>query len=483
MSKIFIGLDVSKGYCNAYICNESGSVLYEGKWDDTFDGHQSARELISAINAKHTPSIILAGAESTGGYERNWARLLKTIGLSHPLRVYVLNPYSVKRFMDQEIHRGGNDRSSARYIARYLLHNSSPVESYQDDSLEGAKTLYRCIRKLGQENARLKTNLLTLLSYCNPELVRFCRNEMPRWMLHLLKVYPTAKLLASADASKLASIPFIGMNRANEIQSAACNSVASQVDDLTGEAVSLLSSEILERSEKINRYKNMLIDRLKADENVRIISSIPGIGGWSAVCLRLEIGSVERFPNAGSLVAYSGLDPNNRQSGDVFIRGIISRRGRKEIRAILFPLVFSALRCNPVIFSFYHRLRSRGKNHKVVMVACMNKLLHIIFACLASGKKFDIARAGYSLDNQKNHIKKAEKNTIKKIVITAPVSRQESKKRAADAETQDTLSMKHAVTAQPRNILSQKKDPVNRSSRRNVPQRSEERSILDEQLV
>ena len=58
---------------------------------------------------------------------------------------------------------------------------------------------------------------------------------------------------------------------------------------------------------------------------------------------------------------------------------------RASVRAALYMAVVSAIRCNPVIRSFYQRLIAAGKPVKVAMVACMRKLLTIANAVLRDG--------------------------------------------------------------------------------------------------
>jgi transposase len=48
-----------------------------------------------------------------------------------------------------------------------------------------------------------------------------------------------------------------------------------------------------------------------------------------------------------------------------------------------------SIQCNLVMMAFYHRLKEKGKNGKVIVCAIMRKLVHIIFGILKSGKKFD----------------------------------------------------------------------------------------------
>jgi transposase len=48
-----------------------------------------------------------------------------------------------------------------------------------------------------------------------------------------------------------------------------------------------------------------------------------------------------------------------------------------------------SIRYNPMMIGFYKRLRSKGKNGKVIVCAIMRKLVHVIFGVLKSGKMYD----------------------------------------------------------------------------------------------
>lgn len=56
--------------------------------------------------------------------------------------------------------------------------------------------------------------------------------------------------------------------------------------------------------------------------------------------------------------------------------------GRKQVRSALYMSAISAIKCNDVIRTFYHRLITAGKPFKVAMVACMRKLLTILNAII-----------------------------------------------------------------------------------------------------
>jgi transposase len=111
-----------------------------------------------------------------------------------------------------------------------------------------------------------------------------------------------------------------------------------------------------------------------------LLQAIPGVGSLTrATMLALlpELGQLSRRQIA-SLV---GVAPFNRDSGK-HQGGRVIWGGRAQVRRTLYMAAVSAMRCNPVIRSFYLHLRSQGKPAKVALTACMRKLLIIMNAML-----------------------------------------------------------------------------------------------------
>ena len=65
------------------------------------------------------------------------------------------------------------------------------------------------------------------------------------------------------------------------------------------------------------------------------------------------------------------------------------RAGRAEVRTALYLPTLTAMRCNPAIRAFSERLTAKGKPHKVVLIACMRKLLGILNAMVRDGRPWD----------------------------------------------------------------------------------------------
>jgi transposase len=115
-----------------------------------------------------------------------------------------------------------------------------------------------------------------------------------------------------------------------------------------------------------------------SSQEARRLMTIPGVGVGTAAALMAAIGKVSRFRDQRSLVAYLGLDPKVRQSGEEAARhGRISKRGNAQARTVLVEAAWMAIRQPGPLRAFGERIRAR-RGPQVAVVAVARKI-----ACLA----------------------------------------------------------------------------------------------------
>jgi transposase len=110
----------------------------------------------------------------------------------------------------------------------------------------------------------------------------------------------------------------------------------------------------------------------------RLLRSAPGVGpvlGATLTAELSELGATDRR-QIGALV---GVAPFNHDSGKFKGKRAI-RGGRAQVRNVLYMGTLAAIRFNPVLHNFAERLRKTGKSAKVIIVACMRKLLTLLNA-------------------------------------------------------------------------------------------------------
>ena len=136
-----------------------------------------------------------------------------------------------------------------------------------------------------------------------------------------------------------------------------------------------------------------MLQYIKEDDKLKqtydLLYSIPGVGPKLAVCLISELPDLQYFDSVKQLVSFLGLNPSIKESGSS-VRGRlgISHTGSRLIRKMLYMPAMNAMRFNPVIKEFAARLSERAKNGKVIVVACMRKLVHIIYGVLKNQTAF-----------------------------------------------------------------------------------------------
>ncbi|MDP2902986.1 MAG: transposase, partial [Methylovulum sp.] len=119
-----------------------------------------------------------------------------------------------------------------------------------------------------------------------------------------------------------------------------------------------------------------------------LLSTIPGIGEASVAHLLIASGGHHGFTKAKQVVAFAGLAPALRQSGQWPGNTHIAQNGDALLRKALYMPALPALRFNPPIRVFCERLKANGKDGKAIACAAMRKLIHIAFGVLKSGKPF-----------------------------------------------------------------------------------------------
>jgi transposase len=136
-------------------------------------------------------------------------------------------------------------------------------------------------------------------------------------------------------------------------------------------------------------------------EDVKLITSIPGVGNPTAAKVLAYLGDVRRFSNGKALAAFIGVTPRLKLSGSsVRGRSMISRSGHAGTRQCLYMPAMVALKHNPRVSAFGLRLREAGLAPKAVIAACMHKLVLLIYGILKSGRPFDPQFGAARLDLQ-----------------------------------------------------------------------------------
>jgi transposase len=128
----------------------------------------------------------------------------------------------------------------------------------------------------------------------------------------------------------------------------------------------------------------------KDDEDIKLLTTVPGVGIITAMSFLAAINDPSRFQDSRQLGAYLGLTPKQYSSGELHRQGGISKCGNPTMRALLVEaatvmLTRTRVWCKPKAWAFK---LSRKKGTRKASVALGRKLAVIMHRMLVTREKF-----------------------------------------------------------------------------------------------
>jgi transposase len=122
---------------------------------------------------------------------------------------------------------------------------------------------------------------------------------------------------------------------------------------------------------------------------MKILTSIPGIGDIGAMTILAEIGNIQDFSSGDKLASWLGIVPRVYQSADKLRTGSITKRGSEHARWILIQIAHAAARSrNNALQAFYSRKKPIIGAGKTI-VALARKIVVIIWHLLTNSEFYD----------------------------------------------------------------------------------------------
>jgi len=127
----------------------------------------------------------------------------------------------------------------------------------------------------------------------------------------------------------------------------------------------------------------------EADEKVKRLRTIPGVGPRLSEAVAAIIDDPHRFKNSRHVSSYLGMVPRRWQSGAVDITGRISKCGNKLLRTLLVEVSWLGLK-EPWMREIYDKVKHGDKKRsKVAIVALARQLLVRCWAILRDESCWD----------------------------------------------------------------------------------------------
>ncbi|MFY0523859.1 transposase [Archangium gephyra] len=203
----------------------------------------------------------------------------------------------------------------------------------------------------------------------------------------LLCQYPTAQAFAHARLKAISNLKsdgrhFVGLPLARTLQQAATASVGAHHAAPFQQGVKYACEDLSRLRQRLRQADDdigLLVDK---HELGSLLTSIDGLGPTTVARLLASVGDpASVFPDGNALVSFVGCAPAVSHSGKrtPSSQGLC-RIGDARLRAALWMPTLTAVRSNGLLKDYYERLLARGKRKKVALVACMRKLLLVIYS-------------------------------------------------------------------------------------------------------
>lgn len=128
------------------------------------------------------------------------------------------------------------------------------------------------------------------------------------------------------------------------------------------------------------------------DPAVARLMTVPGIDAIAGIAIVAAVGDFTRFDDPNKLVAYVGLNPRVRQSGNSApVHGRISKTGRAHVRGVLVEAAWSASRAPGPLRAFFQRVKARRGFQKAV-VATARKMTVLAWHLVTKDQDYAFAR-------------------------------------------------------------------------------------------
>ena len=384
-----VGIDIGKNHHEASIVSPEGKQI--GRSLRFATTHKGADSLMSFIfkNIGNSPCVF--GMEATGHYWYPIYSFLKAKGYT----IYVINPIQSDSLRKMYIRQTKNDSIDSFLIAEVIRFGQFGTTSMADENILAMRQLCRYRDSVISSRTEIKLRIGTIMEQIFPEYEKQFSSLWVGTSMGILEKYLTPENIENAPIDELFEI--IKDKSHNRLTRAKAISIKEAAADTFGikiaqDAFSFQLKQLIDRMNFLDKQIEALdIEIMKYYEQFDCyLHTIPGIGIIGAATILAEIGDISRFKNSSALVAFAGIDPTVRQSGEFnSTHNHMSKRGSPYLRHAIFLAATTCSFHNSPLNAYYKKKRDQGKHHLTATGAVARKLTTIIYAVLRDSKPYE----------------------------------------------------------------------------------------------
>ena len=387
--KYGVGIDVSKGKSTVAILSIEGEVIEEPfEINHDINGLNLLEEKLKDIS-KEDLKIVM---EETGTYH------LPVLGylLDKGYFVVAENALKIKKYLDRGLRKAKTDKKDSYKLAEYTCDNWYKLNKVRenDETYDNLRFLSRQYINNINVQIKQKNNFSNLCDLLFPGYYQMLDENNIILGLEIFKKYYHPEIVTNKKQSqfvdeidKLAKElghKGAGITLANKIYLLAQKTISPRPNNEFAQLSAISCADALILTIKTTTTIITEMDKLARElPEYDVISEMPGCGKKLTSRVIAEIGDVRRFKNAGSIIAYAGLDAPQYQSGQFEATNRhISKRGNKYLRKAGYEVmksIKSSCRLDNDLKSYIIKKENEGKSKKVAKIAGLNKFLRMYY--------------------------------------------------------------------------------------------------------
>ena len=384
-----VGIDIGKNHHEASIVSPEGKQI--GRSLRFATTHKGADSLMSFIfkNIGNSPCVF--GMEATGHYWYPIYSFLKAKGYT----IYVINPIQSDSLRKMYIRQTKNDSIDSFLIAEVIRFGQFGTTSMADENILAMRQLCRYRDSLISSRTEIKLRIGTIMEQIFPEYEKQFSSLWVSTSMGILEKYLTPENIENAPIDELFEI--IKDKSHNRLTRAKAISIKEAAADTFGikiaqDAFSFQLKQLIDRMNFLDKQIEALDCQILEyyEKFDCYLHTIPGIGMIAAATILAEIGDINRFKSSSALVAFAGIDPTVRQSGEFSsTHNHMSKRGSPYLRHAIFLAATTCSFHNSPLNAYYKKKRDQGKHHLTATGAVARKLTSVIYAVLRDSKPYE----------------------------------------------------------------------------------------------
>jgi transposase len=411
---LIVGVDIAKETQWARFVDYRGLELGKAlKFQNNKKGFENILASIETICKNKRLDDVIVGMEPTGHYWKPLANYL----IIHEVTVVMVNPYHTKRAKELDDNsQTKSDKKDALTIAK-LVRDGRYYEVYMpQDIFAELRVLSNSRISLMKRYNALKNTITAVMDEYFPEIKTVFKNPLNgKASMQILKTCPFPSLILELGVEgvlaeiKKAVKKTVGRKKAQQLVETAKNSIGVGYGIASAKLKLGLMIEELELLTKQLEHLEAAMEVALAETGFgEIILGIPGIGVVTAASFLGEIGDPLRFDHPRQISKMAGYNLIEDSSGKNKSGTVISKRGRKNLRNVLYQMAMTTVAVNNEMKELYKYLKTRENNplkKKQALVVISKKIITVIYNLV---KKQTEYKAELVLgEYRKNQMKKA----------------------------------------------------------------------------